>query len=566
MAGKRVVIVGGVAGGAACATRLRRLDEHAEITVYERGADVSYANCGLPYYLGGVIRDRQQLLVATPERFRDWYNVEVRTRHEIRAIRRDTRIVEVANVVTGATAEVSYDMLVLSTGASPVRPPVSGVDLPGVFSLRSLEDVDRIRTWIEDRKAARAVVVGGGFIGLEMTENLVRRGLEVTLFERLDQVMPGMDPEMVAPAHQELCRQGVDLRLSTSLAGIETARDDQLVVVGPVGQRTAADIVVLAIGVRPDVQLARQAGLEIGALGGIRVDEQMRTSDPAIFAVGDAVEIRDYVTGQPVLVPLAGPAARQGRVAADVIAGRRSRFRGSQGTAIVGVFDVTLGATGVSEKRLRQAGTAYEKIYTHSLHHAGYFPGGEMMTVKLLFAPGDGRLLGAQIAGRAGVDKRIDVLAMAIQKGSTLEDLEEAELCYAPQYGSAKDPVNIAGFAGANVLHGDVDPVFWSDWQAAQSLAEAQRPMVVDVRTGPEAAAGAVPGSVNIPLGELRKRLDELPRDREIWVHCGVGQRSYYASRILKQRGFRVRNLSGGMRSYQMQPLAKPEQQPGVIS
>jgi NADPH-dependent 2,4-dienoyl-CoA reductase/sulfur reductase-like enzyme/rhodanese-related sulfurtransferase len=566
MAAKRVVIVGGVAGGAACATRLRRLDEHAEITIYERGADVSYANCGLPYYVGGVISNRQQLLVATPERFRDWYNVEVRTRHEIRAIRRDTRTVEVANVITGATSEVPYDALVLSTGATPVRPRISGIDLPGVFALRSLEDVDRMRAWIEERKAARAAVVGGGFIGLEMTENLVRRGLEVTLFERLDQVMPAMDPEMVVPAQQELRRQGVDLRLSTSLAGIETGDNDHLVVVGPVGQRTAVDIVILAIGVRPDVQLARMAGLEIGTLGGIRVDEQMRTSDPAIFAVGDAVEIRDYVTGQPALVPLAGPAARQGRVAADVIAGRRSRFRGSQGTAIVGVFDVTLATTGVTEKRLQAASVPYEKIYTHSLHHAGYFPGGEMMAVKLLFDPRDGRLLGAQIAGRAGVDKRIDVLAMAIQKGSTLEDLEEAELCYAPQYGSAKDPVNIAGFAGANILHGDVDPVFWSDWQAAQALTEAQRPVVVDVRTRPEAATGAVPGSVNIPLGELRKRLDELPRDREIWVHCGVGQRSYYASRVLKQHGFRVRNLSGGMRSFQMLPVVKPEQPSSVIS
>lgn len=566
MAGKRVVIVGGVAGGAACATRLRRLDEQAQIFVFERGADVSYANCGLPYYVGGVIQNRQQLLVATPERFRDWYNVEVRTRHEIRSIDRASQTVAVANVLTGAVAEVPYDVLVLSTGATSIRPQVSGIDLPGVFSLRSLEDIDRMRTWLERGKAARAVVVGGGFIGLEMAENLVRRGLEVTLLERIDQVMPSMDPEMVAPAHQELRRQGVELRLSTPLTGIESAGDDQLNVIGPVGQRTAADMVVLAVGVRPDVHLAREAGLEIGALGGIRVDEQMRTSDPAVFAVGDAVEVRDYVTGQPTLVPLAGPAARQGRVAADAIAGRRSRFRGSQGTAIVGVFDVTLAATGVSEKRLRQAGTPYQKIYTHSLHHAGYFPGGEMMAVKLLFSPGDGRLLGAQIAGGAGVDKRIDVLAMAIQKGATLEDLEEAELGYAPQYGSAKDPLNIAGFAGANVLRGDVEPVFWSDWQRAQELAESQRPLVVDVRTRPEAAAGAVPGSVNIPLGELRMRLAELPRDREIWVHCGVGQRSYYASRVLKQQGFRVRNLAGGMRSYQMQPIARRAPPAGNVS
>jgi rhodanese-related sulfurtransferase len=423
-----------------------------------------------------------------------------------------------------------------------------------------------MRSWIEEHKSARAVVVGGGFIGLETTENLVRRGMEVTLLERLDQVMPTMDAEMVAPAQQELRRQGVDLRLSTSLTGIERSRDDELVVVGRVGQRMAADLVVLAIGVRPDVQLARKAGLEIGALGGIRVDEQMRTTDPAIFAVGDAVEVRDYLTGQPTLVPLAGPAARQGRVAADAIAGRPSRFRGSQGTAIVGVFDVTLGATGTTEKRLRQAGTPYEKIYTHTLHHAGYFPDAEMISLKLLFSPSDGRLLGAQAAGRAGVDKRIDVLAMAIQKGASLEDLEEAELCYAPQYGSAKDAVNIAGFAGANILHGDVAPVFWSDWLAAQSRDAAERPLLVDVRTRAEAATGAVPGSVNIPLGELRMRLTELPRDREIWVHCGVGQRSYYASRILKQHDFPVKNLSGGMRSYQMQPRAERDSSAGNVS
>jgi NADPH-dependent 2,4-dienoyl-CoA reductase/sulfur reductase-like enzyme/rhodanese-related sulfurtransferase len=559
MAGKRVVIVGGVAGGAACATRLRRLDEQAEIFVYERGGDVSYANCGLPYYLGDVIQNRQQLLVATPERFRDWYNIEVRARHEVRTIDRVAQTVEVANVLTGTTATVPYDALVLSTGATPIRPPLPGLDFPGVFTVRSLEDMDRIRAWDAERKPARAVVVGGGFVGLEMTENLVRRGLEVTLMERLGQVMPNMDPEMVTPVQQELRRQGVDLRLSTPLSAIERSTDEELIVVGRVGQRFATDMVVLAMGVRPDVNLARHAGLEIGALGGIRVDEQMRTSDPAIYAVGDAVEIRDYLTGQPTLMPLAGPAARQGRVAADAIAGRLSRFRGSQATAIVGVFDVTLGITGTSESRLRQAGTPYGKIYTHSLHHAGYFPGAEMMALKLLFTPDDGRLLGAQAVGRAGIDKRIDVLSMAIQKGATLGDLEEAELCYAPQYGSAKDPVNIAGFAGANILRGDVEAVFWSDWLVAQQRAPAASPLVVDVRTRAEAAAGAVPGSVNIPLGELRTRLNELPREREIWVHCGVGQRSYYACRVLKQRGFCVKNLAGGMRSYQMQPVVEGE-------
>lgn len=565
MTGKHVVIVGGVAGGAACATRLRRLDENAQIFVFERGANVSYANCGLPYYLGGVIAQRQSLLVVTPERFRDWYNVEVRTHHEVRRIDCQQRSVEVVNVLTGAANTLPYDALVLSTGAAPIRPPVPGIDLPGVFSLRTLEDVDRMQQWIDERKAARAVVVGGGFIGLEMTENLSRRGIEVTLMERLDQVMPAMDAEMVAPAHEELRRQGVDLRLSTPLAGIEPS-GDELLVIGPHGERLPADLVVLAVGVRPDVGLAREAGLEIGALGGIRVDERMQTSDPAIFAVGDAVELRDVVTGRPALVPLAGPAARQGRVAADVIAGRPSRFRGSQGTAIVAVFDVNLGATGASEKALQAAGIAYQKVYTHSLSHAGYYPGAEMIALKLLFSPTDGRVLGAQAAGKAGVDKRIDVLAMAIQQKATVFDLEEAELCYAPQFGSAKDPVNIAGFASANILRGDVDPRFWSDWQAAQHAAEAERPMLIDVRTAAESMANAVPGAVNIPLGELRMRLGQLPRDREIWVHCGVGQRSYYASRILKQHAFPVRNVSGGMRSYLMQPSPKRDAPPGTVS
>jgi rhodanese-related sulfurtransferase len=383
-----------------------------------------------------------------------------------------------------------------------------------------------------------------------MVENLRRRGIEVTVLEAASQVMSSMDPEMVAPVHAELRRQGVDLRLANGVAGFERAPDEQIEVLTANGERFTAGVVLLAIGVKPNVALARDAGLEIGALGGIRVDEQMRTSDPAIWAVGDAVEIRDFVTGQWSLIPLAGPAARQGRIAADAICGRNSTFRGSQGTAIVGVFDLTLAITGVSEKRLRAAGMRYEKSYTHSPHHAGYYPGAEMMTIKLLFAPDSGRILGAQGVGRSGVDKRIDVLAIAIQKQATVYDLEEAELCYAPQYGSAKDPVNMAGFVAANAMRGDVDLSHWDEWLARRDSGH-ELPAVLDVRTAAEAAQGAVPGSVNIPLGELRARLGELPRDREIWVHCGVGQRSYYAARVLRQNGFQVRNLSGGMKSFQ---------------
>lgn len=548
MAINRVCIVGGVAGGAACAARLRRLDEQAEIFVFERGPDVSFANCGLPYYLGGVIDKRQQLLVATPERMRDWYNIEVRTRHEVRDIAPATHTIEVANVLTGACSTKQYDYLVLSPGAVPIRPPVPGTDLPGVFTLRNLEDMDRIYTVLDKQQGLHAVVVGAGYIGLEVVENLVHRGMDVTLLERLPQIMPVMDPEMVAPVAEALFTKGVDLHLSTPLTAIERNGDDMLVVVSGT-ERFTADLVILAVGVRPEVDLARRAGLELGETGGIRVDEQMRTSDPSIFAVGDAVEVRDFVTGRPALIPLAGPAARQGRIAADVICGRTSRFRGSQGTGIVGAFGYTMGLTGASERTLRRLSIPYEKIYTHSLHHAGYYPGAEMMSLKLLYAPQSGQLLGAQAVGKAGVDKRIDVLAMAIQQGATVFDLEECELSYAPQYGSAKDPVNIAGFVAANILHGDVDPVFWTEWQDARPTAD-QGPLVIDVRTRTEAAGGGVPGAVNIPLGELRARLGELPRDREIWVHCGVGQRSYYASRILKQHGFRVRNLVGGLRSY----------------
>lgn len=550
MAGKRILIVGGVAGGASCAARLRRMDEQAEIFIFERGNDVSFANCGLPYHIGEVIRDRQKLLIATPERFRDWLNVEVRTGHEVQKIDRSGKTIGVRNVQTGTTSVERYDFLVLSPGAVPIRPPLPGIDLPGIFTVRNLDDADRIGAWLAQRQPSRAVVVGAGYIGLEMVENLSRRGLEVTVLELADQVMPAADPEITQPILAELQRQGVEVHLSDGVIGFEAGPADRMTVITQNGQRVIAGMVVLSIGVRPDTQLAQQAGLEIGATGGIRVDNQMRTSDPSIFAVGDAVEVRDYVTGQPALIPLAGPANRQGRIAADAICGRDVRYRGTQGTAVVGLFGMTLAMTGPSEKTLRRLGIPYQKSYTHSLDHAGYYPGAEMITTKLLFAPDSGRLLGAQAVGKTGVDKRIDVIAMAIEKQATVFDLEEAELSYAPQYGSAKDPVNMAGFVAGNILRGDVDVVHWSDLAKAQTQGNAA-PVVVDVRTRSEVAAGAAPGTVNIPLGELRQRLGELPRDREVWVHCGVGQRSYYAARILKQHGFRVRNLSGGFRSYQ---------------
>lgn len=545
MISRRVVIVGGVAGGASCAARLRRLDENAEIYVFERGAFVSFANCGLPYYIGGVISPRERLLVASPERFRDYFNVEVRVNHEVTRIDRENRLVEVRNCQTGARFTRPYDALVLSPGARPIVPDVPGVDLPGVFTLRLLEDAERIYRWLQDRHVTRAVVVGAGYIGLEMVENLVNRNITVTLLEATPQILPGFDPEMVVPIYDKLAAHDVRLLLGHSLRAIE-ANGTQLVVMTE-DKKIDCGAVILAAGVRPDVALARDAGLEIGAFGGIRVNEHMQTSDPQIWAVGDAVEVKDLVTGQPTWVPLAGPASRQARVAAENICGRPSRFRGVLGTAIVSVFGVSIAKAGLTEKVARRAGIPYEKSFTHSPHHATYFPGAKLISMKLLFDPRDGRILGAQAVGSDGVDKRIDVIAAMIQKGGTVYDLEEAELCYAPQFGSARDPVNIAGFVAGNILRGDVTPVHW---EALDGLATDQRPVILDVRTPGEFAAGAVPGAVNIPLGELRGRLHELPKDREIWVHCGVGQRSYYGVRILKQKGFRVRNLSGGYTTY----------------
>jgi len=552
MAANRVLIVGGVAAGASCAARLRRLDEEAEIFVFERGSDVSFANCGLPYYLGGVINSRNKLLVSTPERFRDVFRIEVRARHEVRSIDRQRKTVREQNLRTGAEGELPYDALVLTPGAAPVRPPLPGIDLPGVFTLRTLDDADQIRAWLEEHNPLRAVVVGAGYIGLEMVENLCRRDIEVTLLEMSDQAMPQMDPEMVTPAHEELKRHNVELHLRTPVTGFEQGEDDSIYVVTAGGRRFPADLVLFCIGVKPDVKLAADAGLEIGQTGGIRVDEQMRTSDPHIFAAGDAVEVRHAVTGRPVLCPLAGPASRQGRIVADVICGRPSRYRGTQGTSAMGLFDLTLAMTGATEKQLRAAGMEYQKSYTHSDNHATYYPGAEPIALKLLFEPESGRLLGAQAVGKAGVEKRIDVLALAIQKGATVFDLEEAELAYAPQYGNAKDPVNIAGFVAGNILRGDVEPVHWEDWLRYEQAG--QRPLTLDVRQPSDVAAEALPDTLHIPMGELRACLSELPRDQEIWVHCMLGQTSYYATRVLRQHGFRVKNLSGGMASYKMQP------------
>ncbi|MBN1476575.1 FAD-dependent oxidoreductase [Candidatus Sumerlaeota bacterium] len=545
--GQRVLIVGGVAGGASCAARARRISEDAEIVVFERGPYASFANCGLPYHVGGVIAERRRLLVTKPELLRDRFRIDLRTRHEVTRINRAERTVEVRDLESGSVITERYDALVLSPGAAPLRPPLPGIDSEGIFSVRNIPDVDAINGWIETRTAKSAVVVGGGFIGLEMAENLVHRGLSVTLVEMLDQVMPPLDPEMVSEVHTHLRERGVNLCLRDGVARFEPSGGAAPTVVTQSGVRHESDLVILAIGVKPEIGLAREAGLEIGDLGGIRIDEQMRTSDPSIFAVGDAVEVRDVVTGDWTLLPLAGPANRQGRIAADVIFGREARFRGVQGTAVVGVFDLTIASTGASEKRLRRAGIPHEKVYLFPPDHVGYYPGRHLMHLKVLFDPGSGRVLGAQCVGRAGVDKRIDVIAMAIQMGATVFDLEEAELCYAPQFGAAKDGVNMAGFIAANHIRGDSPLMHWGDVDNGSFL--------LDVRSEREVKRSPVPNAVNIPIDDLRERIGEMPRDREIQALCDTGFRSYLAVRILKQAGFRARNVSGGIQSKERLPV-----------
>lgn len=542
---RRVVIVGGVAGGASCAARLRRLDESVEIVVFDRGPYVAFANCGLPYYVGNVIADERALLVASPEMFRERFNVEIHTDTDVIGIDRSLRTIAVRDLHTGQNRTERYDALILSPGAAPIRPPVAGIDRPGVFAVRNIPDTRRIRSWIAERRASTAVVVGGGFIGLEMVENLTRRGLAVTVLEKLAQVMPPLDPEVAVPVMEHLMAKGVQLHLGDGLARIDDAPDGGLIVIADSGARLPADLVILAIGVRPEADLARSAGLEIGSRGGIVVDAQMRTADPHIWAVGDVVEVPDVVTGQDTVLPLAGPANRQGRVAAESIAGRATHFRGIQATAVVGVLGLTVASTGASEKGLRRAGvTNFEKVYLHPGHHAGYYPGASPIHLKVLFSVPDGRILGAQAIGLEGVEKRIDVIATAIQFRGTVHDLAEAELCYAPQFGAAKDPVNVAGMLAENVLNGDMPVADWQELDRTDAL-------LLDVREPHEFAGGHIPNAVNLPLSQMRERYLELPLNQDIWICCGVGQRAYFASRFLAQHGYRPRNLSGGYQTYQ---------------
>ena len=537
----KVVIVGGVAGGASAAARLRRLDEHAEIVLFERGENVSFANCGLPYHVGGVIAERDDLLVMPPARFKGRLGIDLRIRHEVVAIDRVAHAVRFVNLTTGETGTEAYDKLLLATGSTPLRPPLPGIHDPDVLPLWTMSDMDAIKTRAEG-EMRRAVVVGGGFIGLEAAENLRHRGVAVTLVELLPQVLPTLDPELATLLQAELKQNGVILRLGAAVEGFERTDRDGLSVRLRGAEAVETDLVVLSIGVRPNAELAKAAGLRIGERGGIVTDGMMRTDDPDIYAVGDAVQVADPVLGVPTQIPLAGPANKQGRLVADAMTGAAvAPYRGTWGTSIVKVFSLTAASVGASEKTLKRAGVAFEKIYLHPFSHATYYPDAQMMHLKLLFSR-EGRILGAQIVGRDGVDKRIDVLATAMQAGLSVTDLARLELAYAPPYGSAKDPVNFAGFVAENVLTGKSRPAY------ADALPEGA--CLLDVREPAEWERGTLPDALTIPLGQLRKRLDELPRDRLIVAYCAVGLRGYLAERILRQNGFDVRNLSGGITTW----------------
>jgi NADPH-dependent 2,4-dienoyl-CoA reductase/sulfur reductase-like enzyme/rhodanese-related sulfurtransferase len=539
----KLLIVGGVAGGASAAARARRLSETAEIILFERGPDVSFANCGLPYHVGEVIADRNKLLVTTPDRLRERFRLDVRTRSEVVSINRKDKTVSIRDLNRNEEYVESYDKLILSPGAAPFRPPIPGVLLPNIFTLRNLADTDQIKKAV-DLGAKSAVIIGGGFIGLELAENLIHRGVDTTLIQLDQQILTPFDREMTTSLIQTLTDHGVKVILGDTVEEIQKSSDGLMLSMRS-GSTLSTQLLIFGIGVRPENQLAVESGLETGPRGGIRVNEYLETSEPEIYAAGDAIETFDFVTNERTQIPLAGPANRQGRIAAENALGGRVKYRGTQGSAIIGFFGKIAAMTGSSEKSLKRLGKAYRKVYIHPAHHAGYYPGAEGMSLKLIFDPASGKILGAQGVGGAGVDKRIDVLAVAIQAGMSVYDLEEMELCYAPQFGSAKDPVNMLGFVAGGLLRGvhpqvDVDRL---------PVADAT---LLDVRTATEYEQGHIPDSINIPVDELRARLNEIDQKKPVIAYCQVGQRGYIATRLLQQRGFQVSNLSGGFKTYQL--------------
>ena len=556
MTAQKILIVGGVAGGASAAARLRRLDETAEIILFERGEYISFANCGLPYYVGEVITDRDKLLVQSEQGMEDRFAIDVRPLNEVTSINRNQKTVLVKDHKTGQEYSETYDKLVLSPGAAPIIPDFGPSAGEGIFSMRNMADVDRMKTFVDGKKPKSAVVIGAGFVGVEIAENLCERGIDVSLIEVSEYIMRIFDKEMAKPLEAELAANGIDVLTNEKVVKIASLPSGEgYHVEMEKGNAFDAEMIVYALGVRPETALAKQAGLEIGELGGIRVNEHMLASDPNIFAVGDAIEVKNLVMGSWQRVPLAGPANKQGRIAADNIAGRNSIFKGSQATAVIKIFGLTAAFTGCNEAQLKQAGIDYLKSYTISGSHAGYYPEAFPITMKLLFTV-EGRILGAQAFGRDGVDKRIDVLAAALRNGLTVYDLEELEHAYAPPFSSAKDPVNMAGFTAANILQGDVQIVHWNEIAA---LAAQDDYFLLDVRTPLEFSLGAINGAVNIELDELRKRMAEIPKEKKILLYCRIGLRGYVAARLLMQYGFDVYNLSGGYEVYLNGMSEKPE-------
>lgn len=545
--GKKVLIVGGVAGGASTAARLRRVDETAEIIMFERGEYISFANCGLPYYIGEVIKERDKLLVQTPEAMKQRFNIDVRIKNEVLKIMPKEKQVEVKDYSMGKTYKESYDYLVLSPGADPIKPPIPGVDADNIFTLRNIPDTDAVKKYVDEIKPQRAVVVGGGFIGLEMAENLHERGVKVSLVEMAEQVMAPLDYEMAQVVHKELKSNNVDLYLKDGVASFEGGHKANKITLQS-GRQIDTDMVILAIGVKAEVSLAKKAGLELGQRG-IKVNEYLQTSDPNIYAAGDAIEVKDFVNGKQTWVPLAWPANRQGRIIANNMTGKKEKYKGTQGTSIAKVFDLNVASTGNSEKTLKRLGVDYLVSYNITGSHAGYYPGAFPVTIKLIFTPKEGKVLGAQVVGYDGVAKRIDVLATAIRGNMTVFDLQDLEIAYAPPFASAKDPVNIAGYVAENIILGKMVPIYWHE---IEKLDE-NKTIFLDVRTKIENELGTLSGAINIPVDELRERLDEIPKDKEIITFCQVGLRGYIAARILTQHGFKnVRNLAGGYKVYKV--------------
>lgn len=548
----KIIIIGGVAGGATAAARLRRCDEQAEIILVERGPYISFANCGLPYHISGAIAERGKLLVTTEQMFEARYNVDVRSRTEALSIDRTNKTVTLRNLDSGEDTIESYDRLLLSPGAEVLKPPIPGIGSPRIFTLRNVPDLDRIMTAMADSKPRRAVVIGGGFIGLEVAENFHDRGLFTTVVEGASHILPPFDDEMAAIAHAHMREKSVELYLGDKVSHFEDRADHTIVFLAS-GKRIQADIIILSIGVRPEVKLARDAGLALGNIGGIKVDEHLQTSDPSIFAVGDAVEVVNRVSGKLALVPLAGPANRQARIVADNMLATDpaayKTYRGAMGTAILKVFDLAAACTGLNEATAKALGIPHRASITHSGSHASYYPGSQQISLKLIYGL-DGRVLGAQAIGIDGADKRIDVIATAIKAGMTVEDLADLELAYAPPFGSAKDPVNVAGYVASNVLDGSHDIISWTELR--DILHDASDTIeLIDVRTPEEYAIASLPGARNIELNRLRQRLDEIDRNKPLVIFCQVGLRGYVAYRILKQSGFKdVRNLTGGFKTY----------------